>query len=106
MPFNWFRAYRILTSFPGGSDGTESACSVGDPSSIPGLGISPGEGNANCSSILAWKIPWMEEPGCLQPTCPKESDMTEQLHFHFKCLLIGSGLIAFSLKVTHESLHL
>ena len=31
--------------FPGGSDGKESACNVGDPCSIPGLGRSPGEGN-------------------------------------------------------------
>ena len=29
--------------FPGGSDGKVSACNVGDPSSIPGLGRSPGE---------------------------------------------------------------
>ena len=28
----------------GGSDGKESACSAGDPGSIPGLGRSPGEG--------------------------------------------------------------
>ena len=34
-------------SFPGGSDGKASACNAGDPSSIPGLGISPGEGNGN-----------------------------------------------------------
>ena len=33
---------------------------------IPGLGISPGEGNGNHSSILAWKIPWTEEPDGLQ----------------------------------------
>ena len=31
--------------FPGGSDGKESACNVGDPGSIPGLGRLPGEGN-------------------------------------------------------------
>ena len=31
--------------FPGGSDGKESACNVGDLGSIPGLGRSPGEGN-------------------------------------------------------------
>ena len=30
--------------FPGGSDGKDSACSVGDLGSIPGLGRSPGEG--------------------------------------------------------------
>ena len=33
--------------FPGDSDGKESACNVGDPGSIPGLGKSPGEGNGN-----------------------------------------------------------
>ena len=33
--------------FPGGSDSKESACSVGDPGSIPGSGRSPGEGNGN-----------------------------------------------------------
>ena len=31
--------------FPGGLDGKESACNVGDPGSIPGLGSSPGEEN-------------------------------------------------------------
>ena len=30
---------------PGGSDSKESACNAGDPSSIPGSGRSPGEGN-------------------------------------------------------------
>ena len=34
-------------SFPGGSDGKASAGSVGDLSSIPGSGRSPGEGNGN-----------------------------------------------------------
>ena len=29
----------------GGSDSRESACNVGDPGSIPGLGRPPGEGN-------------------------------------------------------------
>ena len=29
-----------------GSDGKESACSAGDPGSIPGLGRSPGKGNS------------------------------------------------------------
>ena len=32
---------------PGGSDGKESACNVGDPGSIPKSGRSPGEGNGN-----------------------------------------------------------
>ena len=29
--------------FPGSSDGKESACNAGDPSSIPGLGRPPGK---------------------------------------------------------------
>ena len=32
---------------------------------IPGLERSPGGGHGNPSSILAWKIPWTEEPGRL-----------------------------------------
>ena len=34
-------------AFPGSSDGKESACSAGDPGSIPGLGRSPREENDN-----------------------------------------------------------
>ena len=32
----------------------------------PGSGRSPGTGSGNYSSILAWRIPWTEEPGGLQ----------------------------------------
>ena len=39
--------------------------SEGDVGSILELGRSPGEGNATHFSILAWKIPWTEEPGGL-----------------------------------------
>jgi len=44
----------------------ESACSAGDPPLISRLGRSPGEENGYPSSILAWRIPWTEEPGRLQ----------------------------------------
>ena len=37
----------ILLGFPGGSDGKEFTCNVGDLGSIPGLGRSPGGGNGN-----------------------------------------------------------
>ena len=53
----------IFWGFPGGLDGKESACHVGDLGSIPELRRFPGEGNATHSSILAWRIPWTEEPG-------------------------------------------
>ena len=32
---------------------------------------------ATCSSTLAWRIPWTEEPGGLQSMGCKESDMTD-----------------------------
>ena len=34
------------------------------------------------SSILAWRIPWTEEPGRLQSLGSQESDMTERLNRH------------------------
>ena len=37
----------LSVGFPGGSNGKESACNVGDPGSISGLGRSPGERNGN-----------------------------------------------------------
>ena len=49
--------------------GKESACSAGD---IGDLGLIPGSKDplekamATYSSILAWRIPWTEEPGRLQ----------------------------------------
>ena len=49
---------------------------------------------ATHSSILAWRIPWMEELGGLQSTGGKESDTTERLHFHFhySCMDVRAGL--------------
>ena len=43
------------------------------------------------SSTLAWKIPWTEEAGRLRSVGSLESDMTEQLHFHFSLSCIGEG---------------
>ena len=37
----------------------------GDAGSIPVSGRGPGEEMATHSSILAWEIPWTEEPGRL-----------------------------------------
>ena len=52
--------------FPGGSDSKKSACSAGDPGSIPGLGRSLEKEMATHSNILAWRISWIEKPGKLQ----------------------------------------
>ena len=67
----------VSLSFPGGSDGKESACNAGDLGSIPVSGRSPGEGMATHSSILAWRIPWTEEPGWLQSMARTELNTTE-----------------------------
>ena len=48
--------------------GRESACNAGDAGSIPGVG----SGNT-FKYILAWRIPWTEEPGELQSTGSQES---------------------------------
>ena len=48
-----------------GSDSKETACNAGDLGLIPGLDISPEEGNGYPLRILVWKIPWTEDPGRL-----------------------------------------
>ena len=53
----------VRMGFPGGSDDKESACNVGDQDSICGLRRSSAEGNGYPLCVLAWRIPWTEEPG-------------------------------------------
>ena len=61
-----------ILGFPGGTavkNQPVNTADARDAGSIPGLGRSPGIGNDNPPSpvnILAWKIPWAEEPGGLQ----------------------------------------
>ena len=52
--------------FPGGSEDKASACKAGDPGSIPGWEDPLEKEMTTHSSILAWRIPWTEEPGGLQ----------------------------------------
>ena len=54
--------------FPAGSDGKESACSARDWGSVLGWEDALQEETAAHSSILAWEIPWTEEPDGLQFT--------------------------------------
>ena len=65
----YFLPYFVFSilGFPGGSDGKESACNTGDLDSVPGSGRSPEEGNGYPLHIVAWRIPWTEEPGRIQP---------------------------------------
>ena len=63
-----------------GLSGKEFACNAGDGAnmgSIPGSERSTKEAMAIHSSILAWKIPWIEGPFGYSPWGCKELDMTE-----------------------------
>ena len=48
------------------------------------------EGMATHSSILAWRIPWTEEPAGYSPWGHRESDMAEQLTLSLKGLKPGT----------------
>ena len=56
----------LSLGFPGGSEVKASASNVGDPGSIPGREDPLEKEMVTHSSILAWRIPWTEEPSGLQ----------------------------------------
>ena len=63
LSFFLFSFYR---GFPGSSANKEYVCNARDPCSIPGSEDLLEKEMATHSSILAWRIPWTEEPGRLQ----------------------------------------
>ena len=65
---NIYLMYAISQVFPGSSDGKESICNAGDWTQSLGWEDPLEKGMATHSSILAWRIPWREEPGWLQST--------------------------------------
>ena len=56
-------AHINLWGFPGGTVVKNPPANAGDVGLIPELGRSLEKEMANHSSILAWRIPWTEEPG-------------------------------------------
>ena len=46
---------------------------------------------ATHSTTLAWKIPWMEEPGRLQSMGSQSGTRLQRLHSHFSLQCIGEG---------------
>ena len=92
---------KLTNGFPGGSvikNLPTNAGDIKDASWIPGSGKFPGgEGMATHSSILAWRIPWTEEPGGLQSTGSKR-DMTEVTKHNVLCIfcfLISKNLYSY-----------
>ena len=74
----------MVNNLPGGFSGKQSACNVGDTFRRHGFRLDPWVNQedplekemAIHSSILAWEIPWTEEPGRLQSKGSQELDMT------------------------------
>ena len=53
------------------------------------------KGTATHSSVLAWRIPWTEEPGELQSMGSQRVDRTERLSTAQSCLCVYAGFIRF-----------
>ena len=68
---HWVKQLKLYSTFtkegfPGGSDGKESVCNAEDLVRSLGWENSLEKELATHCSILAWRIPWAEEPGRLQ----------------------------------------
>ena len=74
------RHLETSTGFPGGSDGKEFTCNVGDLGSITGLGRSPGGGHGNPLQFSCLENPHGQKSLVgYSPWGCKESDATERL---------------------------
>ena len=72
---------------------------VRDAGLIPESGRSPGGWHGNLLHILAWRIPWTEEPGRLQSQGCTESDMSEVTqHVHMQLCI--ESLELYSNEIT------
>ena len=65
-----------MKGFPGGTSGKSQPASAREERHVSREDPLE-EGIATHSSILAWTIPWTEEPGGLQSMGLKELDMTK-----------------------------
>ena len=79
LPISWQFA---SGGFPGGSDGKESTCNVGDLGLIPGLGRSPGEGKSYPLQYSGLE----NSMGSIVLGGLKEEDTTKRLPVHFTSL--------------------
>ena len=82
--------FRALLSGASGKQMPDNAGDRRDASSIPGLGRSPGGELAACSSILAWRIPWTEEPAAA--AAAKSLQLCPTVHDPMDCSLPGSSV--------------
>ena len=92
----------VSQGFPGGSDGKEFACNVGDQGSIPGQGRSLGEEKDN-------PLLWTEEPGGLQSMGSQRVRLdcvTEHTYTHISQTIMLYTLNLHSANINHISIKL
>ena len=76
--------HNTVSFFPGGSEGEESTCNAGHPSSVPGVGRSPGEGNDSPRQYSCLGNPM--DRGAWRATghkVPESRTWLSDSHFHF-----------------------
>ena len=89
--------------FPGGSVGKESTCNVGDPSSIPGLRRSPGEG-IGCPLQYSWAslmAQLVKKPPAMQKTWVRSLGWEDPLE---KVKATHSSILAWRIPWGHKEL--
>ena len=86
-----------------------NAGDVGDTGSVPGSGRSLEKEMETRCSVLAWRIPWTEEPGGYSLWGLKESGATERAHTHlgsaYLCVFQVSPGVCEWLPVDHGPQH-
>ena len=83
----------FLGSLPGGSVGEESVCNAGGQGSIPGQGISSGQGNGNPLQYPGLENSMTEEPGGLQSMESRNrTRLRDQLYPYIRSVLQLYGL--------------
>ena len=88
-----------IEGFPGGSAGKESACNAGDPSLIPGLGRSTGEGigyplQYSWASLVAQLV---KNPPAMRETWVQSLGWEDPLE---KGTAISSSILAWRIRWT------
>ena len=89
---NLIKCMFLTLGFPGDSDSQESACNAGDLGLIPGWEDPLEKETATYSSILAWRIPWIEEPDRLI-VYGIEKSRTRLSNFHCSLFLTLDSIV-------------
>ena len=77
------QSFNTSQDFPGGLDGKVSIYNAGDLGLALGWEIPLEKEMAICSSTIAWKIPWTEEPGKLVYRVAKSRTLLSDFTFTF-----------------------